>query len=136
MRDATISELDCLNLFRSGICANRTLQDIADEFGVSPQFISTVATGRRKPTKRMLGRMGIGQEIVHLHRDGREILATEALGILRGRIGYHTKIGDLAQEFGISDAFMSMVLSGKKRPTDAMLASIGIERKKVYRYAA
>lgn len=39
----------------------------------------------------------------------------------------------LAKRFGVSTAFVSAVLSGKKKPTGPMLDAIGVERVQVYR---
>lgn len=65
-------------------------------------------------------------------RGSREITERDALERLRSRIRYEFKATDMAAEFGVSDAFMSAVLAGKKRPTDTMLRSVGIFRRVAY----
>lgn len=62
----------------------------------------------------------------------REISEQDALERLRARISYGMRIKTLATKFGVSQAFMSMVLAGKKRMTEPMLRSIGVERKVTY----
>lgn len=61
-----------------------------------------------------------------------EISEQDALERLRSRVSYGKPATALAGEFGVSQAFMSAVLSGKKRMTDPMLKSIGIERRVTY----
>ena len=62
----------------------------------------------------------------------REITEDEALERLRSKISYNCKIKDLAAEFGVTPAFMSMVLSGKRPITGAMLEAIGMGRRVIY----
>lgn len=61
-----------------------------------------------------------------------EISEHDALERLRARISYGMRIKALAEEFGVSQAFMSMVLAGQKRMTGPMLKSIGVERRVTY----
>ena len=48
-----------------------------------------------------------------------ELNKEQVLNRLRARITYDFKIKDLANEFGVSAAFMSMVLGGKREMQDA-----------------
>lgn len=61
-----------------------------------------------------------------------EITEDEALNLLRSRVSYGKNITTLATELGVSQAFMSAVLAGKKRMTDPMMESIGVVRKVTY----
>ena len=61
-----------------------------------------------------------------------EISEEEALNLLRARVSYGRNITTLAAELGVSQAFMSAVLAGKKRMTDPMLESVGVVRKVTY----
>ena len=70
-----------------------------------------------------------------LHRKVRTLETVnenEALKRLRDRITYDFNQSDLAEEFGVSRAFMSQVLLGHKPPTEKMMASVGIEKKTVF----
>lgn len=62
----------------------------------------------------------------------REITQEEALERLRAKVSYDCKIKDLAAQFGVSAAFMSCVLSGKKVMTEPMLESVGVRRRTTY----
>jgi hypothetical protein len=62
-----------------------------------------------------------------------EITEEEALDRLRSRLGYRYSQKDMAEEFGVSAAFMSAVITGKSNIPDYMLSAIGVERKVVYR---
>ena len=53
----------------------------------------------------------------------------EALERLRAMITYDRKQGDLAEELGVSRAYVSAVLTGKKAPSDKMLALAGLVRR-------
>lgn len=61
-----------------------------------------------------------------------QITEKQVLDRLRAKINYQTKIKDLAAEFEVSPAFMSMVLAGKKPITGPMLAAVGVRRIEVY----
>ena len=61
-----------------------------------------------------------------------ELNKEQVLNRLRARITYDFKIKDLANEFGVSAAFMSMVLGGKREMTGPMLDAIGVERHVYY----
>lgn len=52
----------------------------------------------------------------------------EALNRFRERVTYGFNQSDLAKEFGVSRSFMSAVLSGQKKMTQTMLASLGLRR--------
>lgn len=62
----------------------------------------------------------------------KEISEQAARDLLRARISYGVRITAIAEEFGVSVSFMSAVLNGKKRMTDKMLKSIGVERRVIY----
>lgn len=61
-----------------------------------------------------------------------EITKDQALDRLRAKISYDKKIKDLAKDFGVSSAFMSCVLSGKKSMTEKMLSAVGVRRVTTY----
>lgn len=53
---------------------------------------------------------------------------------LRSRIVYGTTQGALAKEIGVSGAFLSMVLAGRKKPSAKVLQFLGIEVEKTVTY--
>lgn len=61
-----------------------------------------------------------------------EISEDQVLNRLRAKVSYGKKIKDLADDFGVSAAFMSMVLAGKRPITEPMLKAIGVRRHTVY----
>lgn len=61
-----------------------------------------------------------------------QITEEQALNRLRAKIRYGHKIKHLAESFGVSAAFMSTVLAGKKSMTGPMLAKIGVRRAVVF----
>lgn len=52
----------------------------------------------------------------------------DVLALLRGRITYEFRQTEMAKEYSVSRQFLSDVLAGRKRPTEHMLASIGLKR--------
>jgi predicted transcriptional regulator len=63
---------------------------------------------------------------------GERITEDAALDLLKGWIAYDFTQAELAQEFGVTPAFMSAVLKGKKRMTAPMLAFVGVRREVCY----
>jgi len=61
-----------------------------------------------------------------------KITEDQALERLKARISYDFKMKDLAAEFDVSAAFMSMVLGGKKPMTKAMLDAISVRKTTIY----
>lgn len=57
-----------------------------------------------------------------------QINEDEVRNRLKGKIGYDVKVKDLAKEFSVSPAFMSMVLAGKRDLTEPMLTSVGVKK--------
>lgn len=56
----------------------------------------------------------------------------EALERFRAKISDSFRAKDLADQFEVSRAFMSNVLSGRKLMTEPMLESVGIRRRVIY----
>ena len=61
-----------------------------------------------------------------------QISEEQVLNRLRAKIGYDTKVKDLADQFEVSAAFMSMVLSGKRPATEPMLDAIGVRKTVIF----
>ena len=65
----------------------------------------------------------------------RQFSEEQVLEMLRSRVGW--KGGSkFAASLGVSPAFVSNVLTGQKRPTQAMLDLIGVEKVTIYRKKA
>ena len=56
----------------------------------------------------------------------------EALARLRALKPYGVTCQDLGERFGVSAAFVSSVLLGKKRPNAVMLEAVGLRRAEVF----
>ena len=61
-----------------------------------------------------------------------EITKEQALNRLRDKVSYDKRIKDLARDFEVSAAFMSMVLAGKKPMNANMKQFIGVKTKTCY----
>lgn len=57
----------------------------------------------------------------------------EVLERLRALVTYNRKQADIAKQCGVSRAFLSAVLKGKKKPSQAILSLINVERVTAYR---
>ncbi|GGB00038.1 hypothetical protein GCM10011491_30340 [Brucella endophytica] len=57
----------------------------------------------------------------------------EVIDRLRALVTYNRKQSDIARECGVSSAFVSEVLKGRKKPSDAILSLIKVERVIIYR---
>jgi len=52
----------------------------------------------------------------------------EILGLLQERIGYNYSQSDMAKDVGVSPAFVTEVLAGRKAPTQKFFDYLGIEK--------
>jgi len=58
----------------------------------------------------------------------RPVSDAEALDLLRGLVRWGRTRTDIARELKVSPSFVSQVMLGQKRPTDEMLALVGVRR--------
>lgn len=59
----------------------------------------------------------------------------EVIKQLQDLINYDYRQADMAKDAGVSSAYLSAVLKGRKRPSDAILKLIGVEKTKTITYS-
>lgn len=60
-----ITQADALKRLKSMVSYNRNIGALADEFGVSIQFMSAVLHGRKRMTDTMLQRVGVSRRVIY-----------------------------------------------------------------------
>lgn len=58
----------------------------------------------------------------------KQISEEDALERVRGLVTYHCNRTQLAKKFGVSQPFISKVLSGRAPPTKAMLEAVDVKK--------
>lgn len=53
---------------------------------------------------------------------------TDVLNMLRSHISYEESQKDLAREMGVSEAYVSLVLAGKRQPGPKVLTFLGLRQ--------
>lgn len=64
------------------------------------------------------------------------VTADDVREMLKGKIGYNHGVRALAKQLGVSQGYMSDVLSGKRAPGPKILAALGFSPEPVYVKAA